>query len=283
MSDRYLESILVPRLRQKLLALYMVCDLDDAKLGRLFATKDKPGGITGRAIRHWVEEDISDRDHVPAERFPQLTEIFRERMPHGRTAEEARALLLSPSHEGILFALLPGVPPTDWLTLVLGAEASTAEVIRAGRDGHRATIREDRLESLRGGCEVAVAVGQQFRLGLSIPHDGWLSIVQWGKSGWLGLELADRKAMLQLKAGEHLLPPVPPYLKDTEVGIRRYILMHSQQPLPPDLASTLLNSALPVAPLSSDTLVRLAHFVGANQVDLKALDIDFTEGEGLDR
>jgi hypothetical protein len=270
---------LVPHLRQKLLALYMVCDLDDAKLGRLFANEERPGGITGRAIRHWVaEEDISERDRVPAERFPQLTEIFRERMPHARTAEEVRALLLSPSHEGILFALLPGEPPTDWLTLVLGAEPSTAEVIRASRDGHRATIRRDPLESLRGSCEVAV--GQQFRLGLSIPHAGWLSIVQWGKSGWLGLELADRKATLQLKEGEHLLPPAPPYLKDTEAGIRRYIFMHSQQPLPPDLASTLLNSALPVAPLSSDTLVRLAHFVAANQVELKALDIEFTQGEG---
>jgi hypothetical protein len=121
-------------------------------------------------------------------------------------------------------------------------------------------------------------VGQLFRLQLKIPGDGWLCVVQWGESGWFGLEIDDKAVVAKVEEGDCLLPPAPPYIKENEPGTRRYILMHSRHPFPEDLVLILRHSAQSIAPLNADTLVRLAHVVGADSVDMTALDIEFTEG-----
>jgi hypothetical protein len=254
----------------------MVSDLDDAKLGRLFASPDEPDGLTGKAIRNWITgEGTRDPEHVPAGRMQRLTETFCERMPQPHTLEEVRALLLSPSEQGLVLALLSGAPQVDWMTLVMGASRGTAQVLTAGRSTARVSVRRSELESLRGDAQVAV--GQPFRLRLSLPRPGWLCVVQWGDSGWFGVELADRRVALQVDEGDCLLPPAPPYLTESEVGTRRYLFMLSQQPFPPDVVTTLLHSARATAPLHADALVRLAHVVAADAVDLTALDVEFTE------
>jgi hypothetical protein len=271
LTTRHPSPVAIPRLRDKLFALYLLSGLNDAKLASML-------GLTGRAIRNWVAGDGSrDPDHVPARHFQLLTQIFRSQLPQPHTAEEVRAWLLSPSQKGIVQALLSDAPALDWMTLVLAAERSTATVISAGAT-RQATMRRDPLDFLESSCHLAV--GQLFRLQLEIPSQGWLCVVQWGRSGWFGLELADGEAVLQVQEGKCLLPPDPPYLKERELGSRRFVLMHSAQPFPPDVTATLLNSARPGAPLHADALVRLAHVVSANDVDMKNLDIDFTDMDG---
>jgi hypothetical protein len=234
-------------------------------------------GLTGKAIRNWVGGDGSrDPDHVPARHFQLLTEIFRSQLPQPHTLEEVRCWLLSPSHTGLVQALLSDAPAVDWLTLVLAAERSTATVICAGGT-RQPTMRRDPLDFLKTSCDVNV--GQLFRLRLNIPATGWLCVVQWGRSGWFGLELADDLCVLLVEEGDCLLPPSPPYLRENEIGTRRYVLMHSAQPFPQDVTVTLLNSARPGAPLHADALVRLAHVVSTNDVRMTALDIAFTDAD----
>jgi hypothetical protein len=275
MKTRYAEPIAIPRLKQKLGALYLISrNLDDAQLGRLFRSDEEPDGLTGKAVRNWIYgDDKRLPDHVPAGRLERLTEIFRDRLPQVRTLEEVRAMLLAPTEREILLALLSGGPEVDWLTRVLAAAPGQARLVRAERPGvMQVTTRRRAIESIQG--QYVVPLREPFRLELDAAT-GWLCIVQWGRSGWFGMELADHTVAFRLQDTPCRIPPAPPYFEEDEPGARRYVLMRTQVPFPSDVIAVLSSSARTGASLDANVLVRLAHVAGASGVDMSVLDVLF--------
>lgn len=278
MTTRYAEPVSIPRLKQKLGALYLLStgiDGDNA-LGRLFASDDDPKGITGKAIRNWIYgEGTRYPDHVPAERYGRLVEIFRARIPERRTEAEIRSILQAKTERDVVLAFLSGAPPIDWLTLVLAAETSQAKVIIAERAGVLGvTSRRRAIENIEG--TVSVPVKEPFRLELGAGY-GWLHIVQWGLSGWFGLEVNDDTVAIPLGPNPSLVPRVRPYFDENEPGNRRYLFIQTHEPLPPDAVALLEHSARSLAPLDATALVRLTHVVDAQKATITALDVTFVE------
>lgn len=277
MARSSVEPVAVARLRYKVRALYLAQSsvTDDASFGRLFASASEPDGVTGKAIRNWFfGEGSRGPDMVPGERFERFVEIFRARLPFGRTAAEARALLLAPSEQDLVLAFFAGAAPVDWITLVLAAPAGAATVVRAGRPGFlEATTRRRVFEMLHG--EVDVPVGDFFRLEIA-PRPGWLTLLQWGADGWRGLELDDDVLSLEHDGATLLAPLSRPYFQEALVGPRRYLILHTGRPLAPDLAAMLRTSVRADVSLDARALERFAHLAG-NPVDfhMAALDVNF--------
>lgn len=282
MPNRYPKPFKVPELKQKLDLLYrskLGVEGDDA-MGRLFKSEAEPNGITGKAVRYWVYGDGSrEPNMVPAQRFDRFVEIFRARLPGNRTTAETRALLTSPSAGELADAFLSGAPPLDWVTLVLGAQPGGVMLLLARRPGvFRVTARRRVLEGIDG--QVECPLNQYFQFKLKEIRPGWLTLLQWGQSGWFGLELADEVVSVEHSAHVGLLPVSPPYYIENEPGVRRYLFLTTPTPLPPALLSKIRTSARANVPLDVSVLDRLAHLFGKGHgLIMNALDVRFFNAE----
>jgi hypothetical protein len=183
MTTRYAAPVKVPRLKQKLGAFYLLTRIEsDEALGQLFRSESEPRGLTGRAIRNWIDGDGSrDQNHVPANRFPKLVEIVQKHLPGGsRTIAETQAILTSDNERALYFALLDGAPPTDWMELVADIEPGGVEVIRMSASTTFSITA--RRRALRDVDErITLPIKHPFLFKLDVVGPGCLTrLVGWG-------------------------------------------------------------------------------------------------------
>jgi hypothetical protein len=277
------KAVVVPRLKDKLGVLYQFSRdiFSDEALARKFVTQDRPRGIEGRSIRHWIYGDgAREANSVPAARFAQLVEIFRKRLPVNRSEAEVRSMLLSETAEEIVWGFMSSGPRADWVSLMLNAREASASIVRV----HKVTaldITTRHFPDLDPPDEEAEQFETQmeFRLKLntSVPG-GWLALVQWGRSGCFGMDLDNGKSVVMIDDKELILPAKEHYFREEEFGLRRYVFLESRDPFPADMMSKFATSAKVPAPLDVGTLDRLAHVVETNPgIQLSALCIRFVE------
>jgi hypothetical protein len=289
-GSRYAKPIKIEQLKDKLDLLFesgrvhMSGRVDGyAALGRLFKSQNKPKGITGKAVQLWVDGDgIRDPSMIPADRLGRLVEIFQRRLPGKRSVEETQALLLSPNVNDLATAFRASVPKVDWISLLLKAQLGGIVILlSADRDGFMVTARGTILAGLKGS--VKCPVGQYFRFKLETISPGWITALQWGQSGWFGLELGDDLVALEQSQHGGMFPVWPPYYIENEPGIRRYMFINTSVPLPPDLLAKVKTSALLSVPLDVSTLDRFAHVAGEMRSDFRmnALDVHFIERKAV--
>lgn len=275
------QSVRVPHLKAKLAILYhMSADIHgDAALGAQFPRDDgKDGGITGKAVQHWIfGDETREAGEVPAGRIDRLVEVFRKRLPGGRSDDEARALLLSPLPQDLLEAFQPLSPHKDWVSLMLEAPPADVRLVPTKPPGSLSiTSRRAMIDTLQARLEFPVR--QQFRLEVVEPSDGWLTLLQWGRDGMHGVEIDDGAISLHPVTAKTLLPLRAPYFKESEAGVRRFLFLRSRVPLPLDIQSRLMTSAQAPADLGGGSLERLAHLVSrSSDFQLTSLDVHFTE------
>lgn len=260
MPSRYAKPVRIPQLRQKLELLYALGRVDgDAALGRLFKSPEKPKGLSGKTIRTWIEGQGSrDKNMIPEQNFARFVEIFKRRLPGNRSLAETRALVVSPNAEDLAAAFRAGVPKLNWISFVLRAQpGGVGIVLWDDPDGFMVTARRRfLLDGLSGSIECPI--NHYFRFRLDAIDPGWTTVLQWGQSGWFGLELSDESVSLEHSEHGGLFPVYPPYYNENESGVRRYVFITTPAPLPPDLLSKLLTSRANV-PLDVSTLDRFAH------------------------
>lgn len=277
MARTVLEPVPVPRLRQKVRALYaaQISVCDDAALGRLFCSDASPNGLTGKAIRNWFDgEGRRGPDEVPGERFNRLVEIFQARLPHQRSFAEARSMLLAPTELDLMLAFVSGAPIQSWIRVVLAAQEADVTLLRAGPSRTLSvTARRRVFDNIHGA--VSVPLGEQFRFEVR-PRLGWLTIIQWGADGWYGLDLDEGTVTLERDDGVVTLPPARPYFREEAAGMRRFLFIHTGEPLPPDVKEALLLSATAAVALDIAVLNRLAHIAASSpDFHIGTLDVMF--------
>lgn len=277
MTTRYAEPVAVPKLREKLGALYLLSAgvHDDAALAALFPSKDPSKGQTGKSVRNWIYgEGTRPPSHVPAARFPRLVQIFKDRLPNDRTLKEVQALMLASSERDLVLAFLSGSPQVDWITRVVNASPSKARVVVAARPGLLGiTTRRRVFEEIDGRTKVPV--GRPFLFELD-SFEGALCVVQWGESGWFGLDIGESAIITNPPPGLVRIPSVAPFFEEGEPGARRYVFIRRPAPFPPDVHAFLSISAKAPAPLDATSLVRLAHVLDDKAADVSSLDVAFT-------
>lgn len=188
---------------------------------------------------------------------------------------ETRALLLSPTSHALVAAFQPQGPAANWIQQMLAAPPAAARLIPEQRRGVLGiTTRRSLVETLDTRLEFQT--GRPFRLQIDAPVDGWLTLLQWGRSGCYGIELDDGVVSLNAVAAETLLPLRRPYFRENEVGPTRFVFLHSSVPLPPDVLLRLSMSACAPAALDGGALERLAHLASqADAIALTSLDVHF--------
>jgi hypothetical protein len=146
-------------------------------------------------------------------------------------------------------------------------------VIRADPPGVLGvTTRRRAIDGIEGTIPVPVKKPFRFEFGAGL---GWLYAVQWGLSGWFGLELNDDIFAVPLGPSPSLVPRVRPYFEEDEAGNRRYLFIQTREPVPPDVLELLATSARSRAALDTSALIRLAHVVSAQEATITALDVTF--------
>ena len=145
------------------------------------------------------------------------------------------------------------------------------------RSDFTVTARRRVLEGVKGSVECPV--GRDFRLKLETISPGWITVLQWGRSGWFALELDDKVVSLEPSQAGGMFPLHPPYYTESEPGERRYIFINTSVPLPLDLRASVLTLARGKVPLDVSTLDRFAHFAGEvrSNFRMNALDVHFVD------
>jgi hypothetical protein len=277
MANRHAPPIDVPFLNEKLAYLY--CLSRDVRgpddLGACFASSSEPAGVTAKAVKNWLHNDVGTRNAIPALRFDRLVEIFRDRIPGRRTAAEVRALLTSKHKQDLLAALIAGIPSMNWISRALEAEPSGAAIVAAGSPGVLDVTRRHKLFEASAG-RVMFQVEARFRFKLERAWEGWLTPLQWSRSGWYGLEISDERASVSHVDFTGLLPLTVPFYCEDETGGHRYLFIYTAIPLPPEISSVLVTSARAPAPLDAGILDRLAHLADETAgFRLTFLDVTF--------
>ncbi len=273
-------AIPLPMLRVKLGLLYLFSRRikTDTGFGQAFYDDDNPLGIGAKAIRNWISGyDVnSGPDHVPADRFPRMVEIFTEELPGNRAPEEAEALLASHTSAGLLHAFFDGVPPDSWMGLVAGAgpadvaltpEQPPGGLYMTGRGSGQFEVTHDWVQ---------VGVPRWFSFNMP-ARQGWVAAIQWGPEGWYAVELGHRTAVVASGAQPFKAPAVRPFLFEKEPMARRYLFLHVAEPFPPELQAILDTSAEARAQLDAATLTRLAWMKArASDFEITSLDVAFS-------
>ena len=279
MANRYANPIRVPDLRQKIWLLYQSNARinDDASFGRLFRSNDEPFGVSGKTVRNWMNGEKSrEADMVPAERFDRFVEIFKKALPGSRSTEETRALLISRSAGALAEAFLSTGPAVDWISLALNATEGNVALVPARTAPFGVTARRRPLEELSGWVEFPVR--REFRFSLAKSGPSWVTCVQWGRTGWFGIDVDDGNSCLDRTKQYGLVPSAPPYFSEDEPGMRRYLFLATPTPMPPDLLSRIALSARGPAALDVATLDRLAYLVGEmREFRMDALNVNFVD------
>ena len=214
---------------------------------------------------------------IPADRFNRFVEIFQKRLPGNRSVAETRALILSPNANDLAAAFRASGPTVDWISLVLNAQLGGVVILLWDRaSAFTVTARRRVLEGLNGS--VKCPLNHYFRFKLESVNPGWVTALQWGQSGWFGLELSDESVSLEQSEHGGMFPLRPPYYKENEPGVRRYVFITTPVPLPPDLLAKLKTSTRGNVPLDVSTLDRFA-YVGDEMPDFRinVLDVHFTD------
>ena len=249
----------------------------DATLGGLFKSQDKQKGITGKAVRLWVHGDgIREKNKIPAHQFEPFVEIVRKRLPGNRTIAEARALILSPNVNDLAEAFRVSVPEIGWMSLVLKAQpGGIVIVLWEPPTDFTITARRRILNELNGSLKCPV--NHYFRFKLKSIKPGWITALQWGQSGWFGLELGDDSVSLERSEHEGTFPLNEPYYFESEAGLRRYVFITTPVPLPLDVLSKVKTSTFSV-PLDVSTLDRFAYIASEMPgFSINVLDVHFTD------
>jgi len=124
---------------------------------------------------------------------------------------------------------------------------------------------------------VEVPLNHYFRFKLKSIDPGWITALQWGQSGWFGLELSDESVSLERSEHEGTFPLKEPYYFETEAGLRRYVFITTPVPLPLDVLSKVKTSTFAV-PLDLSTLDRFAYLASEMPgFSINVLDVHFTD------
>ena len=206
-----------------------------------------------------------------------LSRLFNNDCPVTETLAETQALLVSPNVNDLAQAFRANVAGIDWISLVLKAEPSGIVIVLWDRlTDFSVTARRKVLSGLNGSVECPV--NQVFRLKLLTDDPGWVLALQWGQSGWFGLELSEDAISLESSEYAGIFPLQPPYYFETDPGVRRYILIRTAVPLPPDLLAKVRLSTRGGVPLDVSTLDRFAHVASEmSDFHMNILDVNFTQ------